>query len=48
MDTSLKQKVSQAVLGLQENDPVLQALGLRGFRKADDSEYDVMRKLAAE
>jgi phosphonate transport system substrate-binding protein len=48
MDPSLKSKVSQAVLNLQENDPVLKALGLRSFRKADDSEYDVMRKLAAE
>jgi phosphonate transport system substrate-binding protein len=48
MDPSLKEKISRTILNLQENDPVLKALGLRGFRKADDREYDVMRKLAAE
>jgi phosphonate transport system substrate-binding protein len=48
IDPSLKEKVRQTVLNLQENGPVLQALGLRGFRKANDSEYDVMRKLLAK
>jgi phosphonate transport system substrate-binding protein len=48
IDPSLKEKVRQTVLNLQEDGPVLQALGLRGFRKADDSEYDVMRKLLAK
>lgn len=48
MDPALKEKVSKAALSLPEDGPVLKALGLKGFRKADDSEYDVMRKLVAE
>lgn len=47
LDPALRTKVRDAVLALKPGDPVLQALGLTGFRSAADGDYDVMRKLVA-
>lgn len=40
-----KKAIKAALIGLKDDAPVLKSLGLRGFRAADDSQYDVMRKL---
>lgn len=40
-----KKALKNALLGLKKGSPVLKALGLDAFRSADDSKYDVVRKL---
>jgi len=40
-----KKAIKDALTELKEPSPVLQAIELNGFRSADDSEYDIMRKL---
>jgi len=40
-----KEQIRAAVLKLQADHPALKAMGLTGFEKASDSDYDVIRKL---
>ncbi len=40
-----KKAIKDSVIRLKEGAPVLKSLGLTGFRDAEDSEYDVLRKL---
>lgn len=39
-----KAALAEAVLGLEPGHPVLEAIGLKGFRPASDSDYDIVRK----
>lgn len=48
MDAELQMKLRAAVTELSPDHPVLQAMGLKGFRPAEDSDYDVMRALLAD
>ena len=41
----VQDKVKTAVLALKADNPALVAMGLNGFRPADDSDYDVIRKV---
>ena len=40
-----KKAIKNALLNLKEGSPVLKAIGLSGFRPADDSQYNIIRKL---
>lgn len=40
-----KKAIKDALLGLKKGSPVLKAIGLNGFRPADDRRYDIIRKL---
>ena len=40
-----KDKIKKAVLQLKKEGPVLKAMSLDGFRPANDSRYDILRKL---
>lgn len=42
---SQKQAIKKAVLGLKPGSPVLEAMELKEFRPAEDSHYDIMRKI---
>ena len=42
---AVKKAIKDALLSLNGEAPVLKSLGLKGFRAAQDSEYDVVRKL---
>ena len=44
LPAALKQRIRSALLALDSKSPVLQAMGLKGFKEARDSDYDVMRK----
>ena len=41
-----KRKIRDALLELKGDDPVLQALGIKRFRAADDREYNLVRQAA--
>ena len=40
-----KDAIKTALLQLNEEDTVLKAIGLKGFKAATDSDYDVIREL---
>jgi phosphonate transport system substrate-binding protein len=44
LEEEYKEQIRKAVTGLKENHPVLNAMGLKGFRVASDEEYNLMRK----
>ena len=41
-----REKISKAIAALQHDDPVLKTLHLKGFRLAEDKDYDPVRKAA--
>ncbi len=45
---NLKKSLREAVLKLDKNHPVLQAIGLVGFKSATDGDYDIIRKIIAD
>jgi len=42
----LKESLQAALVGLPENDPALAALGISGFKTAQDADYNPIRRVA--
>ena len=46
LPADVKKNIREALLNLDQNSPVIQALDIKGFRYATDDEYDSIRKAA--
>jgi phosphonate transport system substrate-binding protein len=46
LPSARKEAIKAAIIGLDENSPVLKAMDVTGFKPATDSQYDVIRNVA--